>query len=65
MYFINIYSIFDNYQLIANVVSLVYMFTILEFIYHDSYIVHILDMRHDNLKQTIFNFRVKSVLQSN
>jgi len=41
MYFIHIYLIFNNRQLIANVVSLVYMITILWFINYDSYVIHI------------------------
>jgi len=41
MYFIQIYLIFNNYQLIANVVSLVYMIAILWFINYDQYVIHI------------------------
>ena len=41
MFFIQIYLIIKNYQLTANVVSLVYMITILRFINYDSYGIHI------------------------
>jgi len=41
MYFIRIYLIFNNYQLLANVMSLVYMITILWFINYDSNVIHI------------------------